>query len=83
MKPVTSRARWTRVFNLRRKLIPYIIMAGERPPVGKEEGPQRFVCLSDDFDDVLYGALESEARIERDKHVAHSATGRRRNKVMS
>ena len=58
----TSRARWKRVLDLRRALIPYILLAGERAPVKGEAGPQKFVCLSDDFDDVLYTALDREAR---------------------
>lgn len=77
-KPITDRSRWSRVFKLRRALIPYILLAGQRPPQKGEDGPQPFVCLSDDFDDVLYGALETEAGIERRKHVARSAMGRRR-----
>lgn len=77
-KPITDPKRWTRVFELRRKLIPHIMLAGQRPPMKGEDGPQHFVCLSDDLDDVLYTALEVEAQIERRKHVARSTTGRRK-----
>lgn len=65
MKQITSRSRWKRAFALRRALIPYILLAGSRPPAKGEDGPQPFVCLSDDFDDVLYAALEKEARLSR------------------
>lgn len=69
--------RWTRVFNLRRALIPYILLAGERPPIGKEDGPQRFVCLSDDFDDVLHAALEREAINYAQPHLSRKKTHQR------
>lgn len=63
----SNRGRWERVFNLRRRLIPYILLAGQRPPQPGEDGPQPFVCLSDDFDDVLEQALEKEALIATGK----------------
>lgn len=60
---IADRKRWERVFTLRRAIIPHIIMAGTRPPHRGERGPQRYVVLSDDLDDTLYAALETEAAL--------------------
>ena len=63
---ITSTLEWKRVLALRRALIPHILLAGSRPPAHRHEvGPQHFVCLSDDLDDVLYAALEREAQLAK------------------
>lgn len=64
---ITSRNRWKRAFALRQAIIPHVLLAGMRMPGKGEHGLQKFVCLSDDLDDVLYAALEAEAARERPK----------------
>lgn len=58
-----TRERWRRVFKLRRALVPHVVLAGERPPAKGEHGPQKFVVLTDDLDNVLFSALAHEAAL--------------------
>lgn len=67
-KKVNGR-RFVRALRLRRALIPHVLAAGFTY-AGRGKQGQRFVTLSDDFDDVVYAALEHEAELERARRGA-------------